>query len=71
MDETEGGTGGATPGLSLSFLLALGRGGLGWPQEREVFELRQSHRTLDRGGGQALGPCLGIHGDTVAQSKVA
>lgn len=46
----------------------LRRGGLGWPQEREVSEFRllgcQSHRTLDCSGGWALGPCPGTHGDT-------
>lgn len=49
-------------------LADLRRGGLGWPQEREVSEFRllgcQSHRILDRSGGQALGPCPGTHGDT-------
>lgn len=38
--QNRGRTGGITPGPSLSLLLTLGRGGLGWPQEREVFELR-------------------------------
>lgn len=46
----------------------LRRGGLGWPREREVSEFRllgcQSHRILDRSGGQALRPCPGTHGDT-------